>query len=61
MISESRVKNVFKMEKNIFYARRGSTEPAGEEFNEVWLRVSRKFGIPVRQVKDIVYPNGWTD
>lgn len=60
MISESRVRNYFKMCKNEFYARHGGT-PAGENFNEVWLTVAKRFEIPVRQVKDIVYPNGWTD
>lgn len=57
---ENRVKEVFKKEKESFYRAWGN-QPAGDAFNAVWLEVAAKFKIPVRQVKDIVNPGGWTD
>lgn len=55
---EDRVRNCFKQEKRRFYIQTGGrSDPEG--FNAVWLALARKFGIPVRQVKDIVNPGGY--
>jgi hypothetical protein len=59
---EDRVRNVFKAEKRIMYARLGGgSQPEG--INDVAMYVARKFKIPVRQVKEIVSPKpyfgGW--
>lgn len=57
---ENRVKNCFKIEKNAMYAQMGGgSQPDG--MNDVWLYLACKFKMPVRQIKDIVYPEGWFD
>lgn len=57
---ENRVKNCFKVEKNSLYVYNGGrSDPEG--MNDVWLYLARTFKMRVREVKDIVYPNGWLD
>jgi hypothetical protein len=57
---EKRVKNFFKIEKDWLYTVNGGmSDPDG--MNDVWLTLAAKFKMPVRQVKDIVYPQGWMD
>lgn len=58
MSLEDRVKNCFKIEKAHMY-RWNNGEPTAEGMNDVWLHLASKFKMRVREVKDIVYPNGW--
>lgn len=58
MVSETRIRNLFKREKNILYSRNGGvSDPDG--INDIFLYLAQKFQIPVRQVKDIVNPGGY--
>jgi hypothetical protein len=52
---EDRVRNCFKAEKRIMYARLGGgSQPEG--IQDVYMYLARKFKIPVRLVKEIVSP-----